>query len=284
MPRKGPPPGYCTAGQAMGILGNKMLYKYIDKGLIHPHELKTPDGKLISKHKFYLISEVEAVRDAEQSFYDAEHNEPLPTNPIEPAIFAVATPDDMDALYTMAVKLFPRTANAKIRRSWLRKEKRGHFVVKRVSDGAVMCYLYILPFLPKHLADYLHDELPSRDIKPRHISPFVPGQPAQAVVFGGIGSDPDLDTESRKIYTAVLLRGVRDELCKLGEQGIIIPRIYAFSERTEGIAMCVRLGMEQWEPPHGKWCTFQIDVMSARNPLFKGYRQALAEWRANHES
>jgi hypothetical protein len=148
----------------------------------------------------------------------------------------------------------------------------------------VMAYLYLLPFKPAHLASYLHGDLPSRMIEPEYIEPMVPGKPTSACVIGGIGSDPDVEQALRSNYTSVLLRGVRQDLVKLGGEGITIPRLYAFSETNSGIAMCMRLGMQQWEPPthDNKWFTFQVDLYTSNSFLFKGYRHALTEWQAIH--
>lgn len=69
---------------------------------------------------------------------------------------------------------------------------------------------------------------------------------------------------------------------RLGKQGIVLPKLYAFSERTEGIAMCARLGMEQLEPPRGKWCMFEFDVEQSNAAILRDYKRGLETWRAAH--
>jgi hypothetical protein len=58
------------------------------------------------------------------------------------AVFSFATLGDMDELYKCAKKFFSNPASAEIRRGWMRKEPRGHYIVKRINDGAVVAYLY----------------------------------------------------------------------------------------------------------------------------------------------
>lgn len=273
--RRPAPPGYMTPAEAGTLLGENRLYKLVKDQRLKRH---TPEGY---QHGYYSREEVQAILDAEAVFFGAHQETPPLSND---AIFAVATQADMDALYAMAVKLFPKTADAERRRSWLRKEPRGHYIIKRIADGAVMAYLYLLPLRAEYLTAYLHDELPSRGIDPdEHIEGFTPGVPSSACIIGGIGSDPDVEQELRTTYTALLLRGVRKEMGNLGREGITIPKLYSFSERAEGIAMCARLGMEQWEPPRGKWCTFVLDVPSSHAVIIRDYKQGLAEWQTIHQ-
>jgi|ERR1022692_1984039 hypothetical protein len=271
--RYGPPPGYTSSTEAIKLLG-KTFYKHVNDGRIRKI---TPTGH---KHGFYNIEDIQTMLRTEATFKQAKQDEPISTD----ATFAVATPEDMDALYTMAVKLFPRTANAELRREWMRKEPQGHFIMRREADGAIVAYLYLLSFKDTNtLADYLHGNLPSRAISREHILTFVPGVPAHYVAIGGIGSDPDIEQELRSTYTALLIRGVRHELALWGERGIIIPHLYAFSETNQGIAMCVKLGMNYWEPPHGKWCTFALDTSTSRVAFLRGYQQGLAQWTSTYK-
>ena len=62
--RKAPPDGFCNASQANEILGNKMLYRYVERGLIQQY------GPPTKKQKYYKISELLAVRNAENAFFD----------------------------------------------------------------------------------------------------------------------------------------------------------------------------------------------------------------------
>jgi hypothetical protein len=279
MPRKPPPPGFITAAQAAEMLqvSDAMLSKYVKQGKLERHVIP---GR---QHGYYERSQVLEIVNAERAFYKAAMKKAaMNKDSFMDAVFKVATPDDMDALYAMAVRLFPHTADAQRRRSWMEVESRGHYIVRRESDKAVVAYCYFLSFKPEYLAEYLHDDLPSRKIEPGHIEPIIPGRPVTACALAGIGSDPDIDQETRSNYVAILLRGIRKDLERLGREGVVIPNLYAFSETNAGIAMCMRLGMKEWEPPKGKRFTFQMEVETSRSFLLRPYKQALAEWRRSH--
>lgn len=264
--RAKPPTGYIMLGEARKILGSRLLRNY------------TKSRRLKRYGRYFKADEVEAIRTAERIFHEVEKEDTTHMD----AVFVEAGPGDMDALYAMAVKLFPATADADRRRSWMKKEPRGHYIVKRMSDGAVMAYFYLLPLVQSQLANYLHGDLPSAHIKPEDIEAMESGKPTSACVIGGIGSDPDIDQETRTAYVAVLLRGVRKSMGQLGRDGFIIPTLYAFSETNDGIALCTKLGMPQWEPPTGKRCTFALDMTSARASIIRDYKHGLAEWQVQH--
>lgn len=269
--RKPAPPGYMTATEAGELIGINRIYRMIQSGRLHKH---TPPGH---KHGYYLAEEVQAILEAEQTFYGATKGGPLHTTE---AVFTYATLGDMDALYTCAKKFFSNPANAEVRRGWMRKEPRGHYLMKRISDGAVVAYMYLLALKPEWLDAYMHGRLPGRFITPDHIERFEPGKPVEACIINAIQSDPDIPQELRSNYVAMLLRGVKQDMGLLGLEGIIIPRMYAWSETTEGIALCARLGMEPWEEPKGKRCFFVLHTEKSNALITRDYRRGLAEWRA----
>jgi hypothetical protein len=284
--RKQPPLGYMTPKEAGDKLGHSRLYKLVQKKAI---QRVIPPGYT---HGYYVESEVNTLYQAEQIFFNAEKAESKKDMQEaieqEEAIFALATQDDMDALYTMAVKLFPHTASADLRRTWLAKEPQGHYIIK-TRDGRVLAYLYLLALKrdrpdvsePDRMKMYLHRQLTSSMITSDDINPLIPGV-ATDIAIAGIGSDPDISQELRTSYTSWLLYGVSRDLERMGREGILLNRAYAFSETHDGITMCTKLGMQQWEPPQGKVCTFVSDVQGSAAFLFKRYRRGLAEWQATH--
>lgn len=271
--RRAAPPGYMTPAEAGELLGYNRIYRMVEDKRLHRY---SPPGHT---HGYYLASEVQAIAEAEKTFYEATKGGPVHTTE---AVFTYATLGDMDALYTCAKKKFPVAASAEIRRSWMRKEPRGHYLMKRIGDGAVVAYLYLLSLKPDYLDDYMHGRLPGRMITPDHIERFEPGRPIEACIINAIGSDPDVPAELRSSYVAMLLRGVKADMGELGREGIIIPRMYAWSETTEGIALCARLGMDPWQQPHGKRCFFVLNTEKSNALITRDYRRGLAEWRQSH--
>lgn len=280
--RRPPPPGYMSATQAGALLGENRLYKLVQKGKLQRH---TPEGYI---HGYYSEEEIQAILNADKTFFKATQEGPMQITTDSSTSFVRATPADMDALYAMAVKLFPHTVGPERRKEWIRHEPRGHYIIKR-TNGSVVAYLYFLalkhnrydlePDQRDRMALYLRHELRNTQITAEDIHQFVPDQPMD-IVIGGIGSDPDLDQDQRTEYAARLLHGVRHDLERLGREGFTFSNAYAFSETRDGIALCVKLGMHEWEPPRHRLYTFQLDILHSRSILFKGYRHGLAEYQA----
>ncbi len=277
--RKLPPPGYITPKEAGDKLGHSRLYKLVKRGKI---QRIVPPGYT---HGYFIQDEVNALYQAEQMFFHAENVESENTmqETIEKATFALATVEDMDALYAMAIKLFPHTASAAQRRAWLNKEPQGHYIIRN-TDGRVVAYLYLLALKrdrwdvpdPDRMTMYLHRQLTSSMIEPDDINQLTPGIPVE-IAIAGIGSDPDIDQDLRTSYTSWLMYGASRDLERMGREGVLLTRAYAFSETHDGIAMCAKLGMQQWEPPQGKVCTFVVDVKDSQSFLFRRYKHALQQ-------
>lgn len=292
---------YFKAGDAAAELGmtRDQFNHYVKAGLITGH-------KILGSHRYFLKSDVrkmgetlaEAVRAAEDRDRNLS-NKPVTRDMLEAeteqvfeevkerasdmdATFALATPEDMDAVYDLALRIFgPTTISADRRREWLAREPRGNYIVKK-KDGSVVAYLYLQPMKHDRLIPYMNSEIKNRDLTPDDIEPFVPGQPAEVRV-GGIGSDPRVDPKLRTAYTAMLLRGVRADLAQLAQQGIVISHLYGSSERFDGIAMSLHLGMRQYtEPKRGRF-TFVLDVQESPAFLLQPYKKAIAQWRTKHQ-
>jgi len=273
MPRKQPPGGYITAGEAARMLQvtDAMLTKYVKQGRLRRY------GPEERKHKFYKLSEVQAIVDADRAFFEAGEETVAETTD---AVFALAAPEDEDGVYQLATRLFGQAAGPDQRRAWLAKEPRGHYIVKR-RDGKIVASLYFLPIRHERLLAYMRDEIRARDLTADDVEPYVPGQIRECII-GSIASDPDSDQETRSNYVAVLLRGVQADLEWLGRAGVAISSVYAWSETPEGIAMCLRLGMQQWTPPQNGRMTFYLDIASSGPFVLQGYKRGFAEWQREH--
>lgn len=277
MPRRKPPAGFLTPLQAIdllmqhGIIGSAGgFYKFVgeEEGKLHPYG---PPGR---KHRYYSTEEVQSLINAQESFY---------TSAIPPevdAVFSVASAEDIQGTYELAMRLFGRTTSLEQRLSWYRREPRGHYVVKRKSNGAVVAYLTLLPLKHEPLMKYM---LSKYEVTDDDIEPFLPGL-KRACIIKGIGSDPMVSEKTRAAYTGVLLRGIIQDMTRLASEGVTISDLYAFSSVTDGIFFCLEMGMQIWGRPRkvkgsAKRCCFHMDVMqSASNPFVRGYVHAWQEW------
>jgi len=278
MPRLEPPSGFVTLKDATALLhklgvkvSETMIYKYVQQGRLQRY------GPSSRKQKYYSIEEIEALAESELAFHSEQAKKDID------AVFARATLNDMEEVTRVAGKLF-RSATltpipASTRRAWMTKEPRGHYVVKKTKSGEVVAYLHILALTDDRIQAYMDNKIRGRDITGDDVQQFVVGKPISCIV-GSIGTDPDIRPEDvRSNYVAVLLRGVRVDIEEWGRQGIIIPRLYAYSESKKGVAMCALMGMQPYAPPVGRRYTFWLDVLHSPEFLVQGYQRGLAEWR-----
>ncbi len=269
MARKQPPNGYMTSADAAERLGvsSGMLTIYWKAGKLGRYG---PDTR---KYKFYKVEEVEALRESELSFFGVKASESLD------AVFSLAQPEDMEGIDDLAAQLFKkRSIGAERRRNWLNKEPRGNYVMKRKSDGKIVAYFYIQPLEHQVIVDYLHQKIRGWQITEDHITPFISGEPCECFI-GAIGTDPDASDDLRSAYMAMLLRGIRQDLDRLGQEGITISKLYAASSNFEGTFMSLHLGMDLWEPPKRKRLTFVLDVAKSKSFLLQPYKRGLAKWQ-----
>jgi hypothetical protein len=276
--RKGPPPGYITATEAMELLDNKMLYKYVEKGLITQH------GTEISKHKYYLRKEVQSVRDTLQAFYGEQEETPtklsdkLKGHSLQ---FAQATPDDMEGVYAVASKLFEHTTSADARKPLVARCPIGNYIVG--DNGAIVAYIHIQPLKREKLIAFMNGEIRGWQITADDLDCFAPGKTVE-VLIKSIGSYHE-DNAIRLVYMQRLLNGVSREIGEMGKQGIIIPTIYATSDTPTGIAMSLHAKMQplgKMKHSDGKRFAFKLDVAASDLPLLRPYKQAIAQYRRSH--
>jgi hypothetical protein len=269
---------YYTAKQVKEKLNinPNQLYAYVRNGTLqHVY----PPGKKLG---VYLRSEVDQLAEELQTFRVV--GQETPTEKDIDAVFYLAQPEDMEGIDDLAVRLFgKRSIGASRRRSWLAKEPRGNYVMRRKSDGKVVAYFYVQALEHQILVDYLHQKIRGWQITEEHIMPFTPGEPRECFI-GAIGTDPDAGDDLRSAYGALLLRGVKQDLVRLAGEGVIIGKLYAASSNFDGTYMCLHLGMELWEPPSRRRLTFVLDVKKSKSFLFQPYKKALAEWRRHQES
>lgn len=273
MPRKGPPPGYISAGEANKILGG-MLYKHVEAERIASYRPGT------RKYGFYKEEDVRRLADIDKAFFGTERGRDTG------AVFSLAAPEDMDSVSELARHLLGSKITADQRREWMRREPRGHYVVKR-KNSTVVAYFYLQPLKHDRMIAYMNKEIRGWNITGDDIDPFEPGKPIE-VMIGGIGSLSNVKNAKEEDigmnYAAVLLRGVFKDVVRLGREGITISKLYAYSDTRDGIAWCTYLGMNRYAPPIGKRCTFQLDLEHDEifNPYLLMYLKALNEWRESH--
>ncbi len=275
MPRPQPPEGHLNLKDAVKFLndhglpvGEGMIYKYVKQG-----RLKR-EGPASRKQKYYSVNALKKIVLQETGR----------TGGIDVHFYKAAI-EDLEKITQLSGKLFKtatlRPIPTEVRQAWFRKESRGHYVVKK-PDGNVVTYLHILALTDERIESYMRDEIRGRDITSDDVQTLELGKPIGCIV-ASIGSDPDIEDKAlRHRYTSILLHGVSKEFEQLGKQGIIIPRLYAYTESKSGILISVRMKMRQYAEPVRNRYTYWLDVLQSPIPLVRNYQRALGEQFVRH--
>ncbi len=119
------------------------------------------------------------------------------------------------------------------------------------------------------------------DITAENVETYEPEKPVECL--GIAASEPDIEETTRMYYMLVLIRGINQELKKLGQQGIIITKVYATSETPTGIRMALHLNMEEIKPRLGKRMKFVLDTEHSDSIFARSYREGLEEWKKSKQ-
>lgn len=274
--RRKPPEGYITSSEAEALLGNHMLYRYVDQHLI---DKRVPE---FSTYGFYKLEDVEKVR---RSLQNIPQNGKDSVAPIS-TTFSRATVDDMEEVYDVAIELFPEgTTSADARKPLVAICPDGNYIVK--DQGKVVSYVHLQPLKPATMKAFLKGEIRGKDITIQDIDTFEPGKSVDVLVKS-IGSTRKNGEDKSAHYTQRLLLGTARELEKMGKRGVIIRKIYATSETISGIAMATDIKMRRIrtiKKPQGHSLgryAYELDVATSDFPLLQSYKRALAEWKQSH--
>ncbi len=84
------------------------------------------------------------------------------------------------------------------------------------------------------------------------------------------------NTEQRS-YSFKLLRDTISLLEDFAEQDMPIRKIYATSERTDGIRLARKLGMQETKYEGDTIIRLELDLETSENPLLKDYRELVKQ-------
>jgi len=274
MPRLQPPPGYTTASDAARRLGvsDSLLSRYVNEGKLGRY------GPAERKHKFYKLSEIEALLAAERVFpYEPGNWRDNPTTRFEQA-----TDEDIPAIVEISRRIFgDPVIPAETRLTWLHKNPET-FHVLRSQAGEIVGYASLLP-LSKMLIDrFIRDEIEASEITSDDVHSFMPGKPFHLYIMA-IGVDPRFSTAEKHEYWAALMRGIYAFLFDLASRGIVIETITARSHKPDGLRLLRKMGFAQLRSPVPGKDLFFVQVADAGFYLFMRYSELLSEWQTHHE-
>jgi hypothetical protein len=270
MPRKQPPPGYITAGEAARILQvtDAMLTIYVRQGKLKRY------GPETRKHKFYKLSEVEKLAEAERAFFepDAEVGPPP-----EGFVFRKAALADLEAEGYLAYLCFGTRASDTMpaRRAFLTHNPDMFYHLYDSSNLAAA--INIIPLKAESIEEFKRGKR-GWLFDTSEIEQFAPGSRLHLIIIDFMTA-PVADPERRTQYAMQLLLSLALQLKEWGSQGIEILSIHACGSTESGRHNLRSAGFtESGEPVPGR-VIFELDVAASSLKLLQPYKEAFAAWQ-----
>ena len=281
MPRLQPMPGFVTAKEATTMLNGSdgMLSRYVKEGRLKRY------GPPDRKHKFYKISEIEAVIEARNTF-EAEYTSGK-WRENATSTFDLAQEADMPTIARIGTAIFRDDRNPtyqptpiETRLSWMRKNPETYHVL-RSQDATLVGYTCILPLRKEIIDRFIADELKTTDITADEIEMFEPGQSIHLYIMATC-VDPVYNTAQKHEYGARLVAGVFTFLLDLADRGVEVETISARSYKTDGIRLLKKVGIPQLRSPIPNKNLFGVNIAESGIPLLVRYSERLDQWKRKH--
>lgn len=274
MPRLEPPPGYTTATDAARRLGvtASLLSRYVNENKLKRYG---PEKRV---HKFYKVSEIEALAASERVFpYETGNWRDNPTTRFE-----LATDEDMPTIVEISRHIFgDPPIPTETRLTWLHKNAET-FHVLRTREGVIVGYASLLPLSKSTIDRFIRDEINAEQITNDDVYSFVPGKPMHLYIMA-IGVDPRFSTAEKHEYGAALMRGIYNFLFDLASRGIVIETITARSYKPDGLRLLRKMGFAQLRSPVPGKDLFFVQVADSGFYLFMRYSELLKEWQRENQ-
>lgn len=280
MPRLQPAPGYITAKDAISMLNisDATLSQYVKRGWLKRYG---PTGR---KHKFYKLSEVEAIIAARNTF--EEYQEKLP------AFFEPATFEDIPTIVDIDERTFntgqweePKESYlkwiAETYARWFSKNPEA-FSVLRDTAGKVVGYSIFLPLKKDIMDQFVRDEVSMSDILPDDIDLFEVGKQLHIYVIA-LCVDPVYKTkEAKHGYGRRLVLGLLNFMLDLAQRGVELETITARSYTSDGKRLLREIGMTHLRSPVPGKELFSIHVADSGFWALMRYSDLLEGWKQEH--
>jgi ribosomal protein S18 acetylase RimI-like enzyme len=273
MPRKEPPPGFLHAKEAADMLQvtDAMLSKYVKQGRLNRY------GPEERRHKFYKLSEVQAIIDADKAFFEAGDK---PSKHLT-SFFSLATTDDMPFIVDIDKRTFHEDLTEETYLRWMRKNPETFFVL-RDETNKVIGFACLLPMKKETMDRLVRDEIGMDDISPDDVDLYEPGKPLHLYLIA-LCVDPAFKRVVKRTYGASLIRGLFAFFLSLAERGVEIETLTARSFKTDGIRLMRDMGIPQLRSPVAGKHLFSVHVAESGFYIFVDYSDLLAKWKREHQ-
>ncbi len=252
------------------------FYKQVRAGKITKN---TPAG---SSEGFYSKEEIEKMAQAKELF--------ILLYSIEPILFTRASSEeDVRGIVDMCVAIYGvgGTPSYETRLAIWRACPDAYYVLKQ--EDIVVGYVSLIWFdeealaslmgpSPKHLVASSAGTGVYSMTGPEHVIPFTSGAPIDSV-FISLAVRPGMSNQQQREYGFRLLRSVVEVLEDFARRGMAVRHIYATSERTDGISLARKLGMQETRYGSDTLRRYHLDLETSNAPMAVTYRRALSQNR-----
>jgi len=276
------PSGYYTAKEAMERLRmpKGTFFYQVRTGKI---EKMTKPGKTEGYYEKTAIDKLVH----EQALFTLIHS-------IEPITFSrVETEEDIRGIVDLCIAIYGQggTPSYDARREIWERNNEVYYIVRQ--EGIVVGYISLIWF-DEIAINTLMGPTPKQSritsagtgiysvTGPDHINQFVDGQPIDHL-FVSLGVRPGLSLTEQREYAFKLLRGTLDVLISFVERGMPVHKLLATSERGDGVRLARKFNMKETRYPGDNILRYELDLETTDHFFFRPYREALAEWKEQHQ-
>lgn len=213
------------------------------------------------------------------------------TNSIEPITFDRAkTPEDLRGIVDLCIAIYGQggTPNYEARMEIWQKNPEVYYIVRQ--EGIVAGYISLIWFDEEALSVLMGPPVQQTRrasaagsgvysvTGPEHVNKFVEGEPIDSL-FVSLAVRPGFSNTEQREYAFKLLRGTLDIIIDFAQRGMPVRKIYATSERGEGVRMARKLGMKEIKYPGDLLLRYELDIEASDHPILQPYKQALIKAR-----
>jgi hypothetical protein len=270
------PSGFYNGKEAAQRLGLPVgtFYHQVKTGRI---EKVIPPG---SKEGYYPKKVIDKLAQARELF--------VLLNSIEPIMFERAvSEEDIKGIYDLTVAIYGigGTPSYEERLKIWHKNPYVYYVVRQ--ENIVVGYISLIWFTDEAL-QHLMRQTPklSRSSAAgngiysvtgaENVRPFIAGHPIDSL-FISLAVRPGMTNTEQRSYSFKLLRDTLGVLETFALQGMIVKKLYATSERSDGIRLARKLGMKETKYEGDNVLRYELDLETTTSKMLLPYQEVLKE-------
>jgi predicted DNA-binding transcriptional regulator AlpA len=258
------PSGFYSATEAIKKLGipRSTFYQLVEKGTI---KKVIQPGR---SNAYYLKAAIDDLIKARELF-TIQYATSSPT-------FHKATEADIQGIYNLTVNLWGTRGSVPyaVRLARYKKNPDIYYVLKYLD--IVVGFSVIMPISIRAFEEIMTTGRAGHEIfTDEDILPFIPEKPIEHLFLEIAVRD---GVPKPKQYAMYLISGTRRVIDEFARQGIIIKKLFATSNKAEGVELAHRLGFQETSlPSNSEKLAFELDLETSMSPLVRKYREIVKQ-------